>query len=117
MTISALARTNVHELLLKAAAKLADAPPLEEIAAPLPVYRPKDDPRDFKVSREGTSDWRLSGPGIERAAKMTYFEHEGSLRRFQKLMETLGADEALRKVGVKEGDTVHIGEFELEWRE
>ena len=117
MTISALARTNVHELLLKAAAKLADVPPLEEAAAPLPVYRPKDDPRDYKVSREGTSDWRLSGPGIERAAKMTYFEHEGSLRRFQKLMETLGVDEALRKAGVKEGDTVHVGEFELEWQE
>jgi len=117
MTVSALARTNVRELLLKAVEKLSEAPPLEEIAAPLPLYRPKDDPRDYKVSREGTRDWRLSGPGIERAAKMTYFEHAGSLRRFQKLMETLGVDEALRKAGVKEGDTVHIGDFELEWQE
>jgi len=117
MTISALARTNVRELLLKAVEKLSDAPPLEEVAAPLPLYRPKDDPRDYKVSREGTKDWRLSGPGIERAAKMTYFEHEGSLRRFQKLMETLGVDETLRKAGVKQGDTVHIGDFELEWQE
>jgi GTP-binding protein len=117
MTVSALARTNVRELLAKAAEKLADAPPLEEIPVPVPVYRPKEDPRDYQVSREGTNDWRVSGRGIERAAKMTYFEHAGSLRRFQKLMETLGVEEALRKAGVKEGDTVHIGDFELEWKD
>ena len=48
---------------------------------------------------------------------MTYFEHQGSLRRFQKLMETLGVEEQLRKAGVKDGHTVHIGEFELEWQD
>jgi GTP-binding protein len=32
-------------------------------------------------------------------------------------METLGVDDALRNAGVQEGDTVAIGDFELEWRE
>jgi len=32
-------------------------------------------------------------------------------------MERIGVDEALRKAGIKEGDTVAIGEFELEWQE
>ncbi|MGA7192445.1 MAG: GTPase ObgE [Anaerolineales bacterium] len=117
MTISALAHTNVHELLLKAAEKLADAPALEEVEAPVPVYRPKEDAKDFHVTREGTNEWRLSGAGIERAASMTYWEHDGSVRRFQKIMEALGVDEALRKAGVKEGNTVAIGDYELEWHE
>jgi GTP-binding protein len=117
MTISALARTNVRELLLKAAEKLAETPPLEEVEAPLPVYRPKEDPRDFHVTREGAHEWRLSGTSIERAASMTYWEHDGSVRRFQKIMEALGVDEALRKAGVQGGDTVAIGDFELEWQE
>ena len=117
MTISALGRTNTRELLIKAYQKLAEAPPLEEVEAPMPVYRPKEDPREFIVSREGANEWRVSGSAIERAAKMTYWEHDGSLRRFQKIMETLGIDEALRKAGVQEGDTVAIGEFELEWQE
>jgi GTPase len=117
MTISALAHTNVHELLLKAAEKLSEAPALEEVEAPLPVYRPKEDAKDFHVTREGTNEWRLSGAGIERAASMTYWEHDGSVRRFQKIMEALGVDEALRKAGVKEGDTVAIGDYELEWHE
>jgi GTPase len=117
MTISALARTNTHELLLKAAEKLNEAPELEEIEAPMPVYRPKEDPKDFHVTREGTHEWRLSGAGIERAASMTYWEHDGSVRRFQKIMEALGVDEALRKAGVQGGDTVAIGDYELEWQE
>ena len=117
MTISALARTNTRELLVKAYQRLAETPPLEEVELPLPVYRPKEDPREFVVTPEGANEWRVSGVAIERAASMTYWEHDGSVRRFQKIMETLGVDEALRKAGVQEGDTVAIGEFELEWQE
>jgi len=117
MKISALARTGVHELLLKAAGKLAETPPLEETAPPMPVYRPAEDSRQFTIKREGAHEWRLSGAGIERAAAMTPWEQDGSVRRFQKLMEHLGVDEALRKAGVREGDTVYIGEYEAEWQE
>jgi GTP-binding protein len=39
------------------------------------------------------------------------------VRRFQKIIQALGIDDALRKAGVQEGDTVAIGEFELEWQE
>ena len=117
MSISALARTNTRDLLIKAHQKLAEAPMLEEVEPPMPVYKSKEDPREFAVTREGTNEWRITGTAIERAAKMTYWEHDGSLRRFQKIMETLGVDEALRKAGVQEGDTVAIGEFELEWQE
>ena len=117
MTISALARTNTRELLIKAYQKLEETPPPEEMELPLPVYKPKEDPREFVVRREGTNEWRISGAAIERAASMTYWQHDGSVRRFQKIMETLGVDEALRKAGVQEGDTVAIGDFELEWQE
>jgi GTP-binding protein len=116
-TISALARTNTRDLLIKAYQRLADTPALEEVELPLPVYRPKEDPREFVVTREGTNEWRISGVAIERAASMTYWQHDGSVRRFQKIIETLGVDEALRKAGIQEGDTVAIGEFELEWQE
>ncbi|RPJ25422.1 MAG: GTPase ObgE [Chloroflexi bacterium] len=117
MTISALARTNTRELLIKAYQKLEEMPPLEELELPLPVYKPKEDPREFVVKREGTNEWRISGVAIERAAAMTYWQHDGSVRRFQRIMETLGVDEALRNAGVQTGDTVAVGEFELEWQD
>jgi GTP-binding protein len=117
LTVSALARTNVRELLLKAVEKLNETPALAEVPPPLPVYRPKEDPREFQVASIGENQWRLSGTSIERAASMTFWEHDGSVRRFQKIMEALGVDDALRKAGIKEGDTVAIGEFELDWQE
>jgi GTP-binding protein len=117
MNISALARTNTRDLLLKAYQTLQNAPMPEVTEMPVPIYKPKEDPREFHITREGANEWRIIGAAIERAAKMTYWEHDGSLRRFQKIMETLGVDEALRDAGVQEGDTVSIGEFELEWQE
>jgi GTP-binding protein len=117
MTISALARTNTRELLIQAYRTLQETPPPEAIELPLPVYKPREDPREFVIQREGTNEWRISGVAIERAAAMTYWQHDGSVRRFQKIIQALGIDDALRKAGVQEGDTVAIGEFELEWQE
>lgn len=117
MTISALARTNTRDLLIKAYQTLQEAPMPEIAEMPVPVYKPKEDPRAFEIIREGANEWRITGAAIERAAKMTYWEHDGSVRRFQKVLDTLGIKDALRKAGVQDGDTVSIDEFELEWQE
>ncbi|MBK9211319.1 MAG: Obg family GTPase CgtA [Anaerolineales bacterium] len=90
---------------------------MEDVEETLPVYRPDVDPNLFEITREEDGNWRVSGVAIERSAKMTYFEHDGSLRRFQKLLEKLGVDKALREAGVQESDTVYIGNFELEWQD
>jgi GTP-binding protein len=114
MAISALARINLETVLWRVAELLKTAPKQtpQEV---LPVYRPVEDPRAFTIER-AAEGWRVRGAAIERAAAMTYWEYEGSVRRFQRLMETLGVDEALRKAGVQDGDTVMIGDdYELEW--
>jgi len=114
--ISAMARTGVRELLLKAAERLAETPPLEDVTPELPVYRPVEDPREFKITRE-PDGFRVHSKAIERAALMTPWNQDGSVRRFQRMMEKLGVDKALREAGAQEGDTVFIGEFELEYQE
>jgi GTP-binding protein len=82
----------------------------------MPVYRVESDPKEFSITQ--TSDgWRITGVAIERAAKMTYWENMQSIRRFQRILKTLGIDEALRKAGVENGDTVYISDFELEWQD
>ncbi len=117
MAISALARTNVHELLLKAVQILAEAPIQEIIETEIPVYRPVEDPRAFTIVREADGAWRVKSASIERAAELTPWDQSGSVRRFQKLMERLGVDKALKDAGAQEGDTVFIGEYELEYQE
>ena len=115
MAISAATHENLTQVLWKAhelLMQVQEAVPEPEI----PVYSPEEDPRVFTVKRENEG-WRVCGAAIERAAEMTYWEHDGSRRRFQHLMDKLGVDDALRKAGVEEGDSVFIGEFELEWQE
>jgi GTP-binding protein len=116
MSISALARTNLLEVLRKVQELMQQAPEPEPVEAELTVYKPEEDRYEFTIDRI-SQGWRVSGKGIERAAAMTFWEHEGSVRRFQRLMEKIGLDEALRAAGVQEGDTVHIADFELEWQD
>ncbi len=118
LAISAMARTDLQPLLFKAYQTLAETPSMEEMApAAMPVYRPQEDPNQFTITREDGKQWRVSGPAIERAAAMTYWEHSGSVRRFQRIIEAIGIEKALREAGVQDGDTVFISEFELEWQD
>jgi GTP-binding protein len=114
--ISAVSGADLHPLLFRAAQLLEEAPELEPQTGNLPVYRKESDPREFSISRTG-SGWRVSGVAIERAAGQTYWEYDQSVRRFQRILMTLGVEEALRKAGVKAGDIVFIGDFELEWQD
>jgi len=117
MAVSALARTDVIVLLKKAAEILAETPAPEESEPALPVYRPAEDPRAFTISREDDGGWRIKSTAIERAAEMTPWDQPGSVRRFQRLLDRLGVDRQLQEAGAKEGDTVYIGEYELEYKE
>ena len=114
--ISALARTGVRELLYAAAEALQQVPPPSQ-AEEVPVYRPEPEPTAFQVRRDPDGSWRVSGKSIERAAKMTYWEEPEAVRRFQRLLVRLGVEEALRQAGAKAGETVRIGENELEWQD
>ncbi len=115
MPISALARTDVKPVLWKAL-ELVKTAPEPEVVENVPVYRPEEDPNEFVI--EPVEDgFAVSGKAIERAAKMTYWEHEGSVRRFQRLMATLGVEEALREAGISEGDTVYIDEYAFDWQD
>lgn len=115
LPISTVSHENIDQLIWKAAERLKDAPEPEPVET-MPVYRAEEDPRSFTISRD-EDGWRVSGKAIERAAAMTYWEHRESIRRFHRLMETIGVDEALREAGIEEGDTVLVGDYALEWQD
>jgi GTP-binding protein len=117
ITASAMARTNTRDVLVSAYKKLQELPTDITEEEALPVYKPEVDPNQFEIKREDGDKWRVYGVAIERAAKMTYWEHHGSVRRFQRLMQKLGVDKALNEAGVEEGHTVYVGDFELEWQD
>ena len=115
MEISALARQGLREVLWKAYHLLQEAEVRRPEEDELPVYRPEPEIKEFSIEREEEGAWRISGEAVERAADMTYWEYDEAVRRFQGLLEHLGVEQALREAGVESGDTVRIGEYELEW--
>jgi len=82
------------------------------MAAELPDFDP-----GFTIRRSVDGSFVVSGARIERAAAMTYWDHDEAVLRFQHILETLGVSGGLESAGVQAGDTVYIGEYELEWSE
>ncbi|MFN8447970.1 MAG: Obg family GTPase CgtA [Anaerolineae bacterium] len=81
----------------------------------MPVATLPEEDVSFSVEQMGEGEYRVVGKRIERAAAMTYWDYDEAILRFQRLLDTVGVTEALRAAGVQEGDTVHIGDHELEW--
>jgi len=76
----------------------------------------KGSARDVSVSKEGVA-YRVKGDSIERLATGIDWDSGEASAYFHRLLQRNGVERQLRKLGVKEGDTVKIGKLELEWRE
>ena len=72
---------------------------------------------EFAIHRDVDGSFRVSGARVERAASMTYWDHDEAVMRFQHILDALGVAKSLEAAGVEPGDTVYIGEHELEWSE
>jgi GTP-binding protein len=116
MQVSGLARIGLRELLFAAYHALQETE-AEPIIQSVPEYRPAEDMMNFEIARDPDGAWRVSGKAIERAAQMTYWEYDEAVRRFQRLLVHMGIEDDLREAGVQSGDTVRIGEHELEWQD
>jgi GTP-binding protein len=118
LAISAATGEGVDALLRRAAALLAKLPPPPPLAevAPIAPIAPEVD-KSFAIEREADGAWRVRGRRIERIVVMTRWEYYDAVMRFQRILQALGITQALRERGIEEGDTVRIGEKELEWSE
>ncbi len=115
-SISAATNDGVRQMLYRVKQMLDEAPEPFSEDAEVAVIRPSTEDESFEIKREGAG-WRLSGVKIERIAAMTYFEFDATLLRFQQVLERTGVTKAMEEAGVKAGDTVFIGDQELEWGE
>jgi GTP-binding protein len=123
LAISAVTGEGVQDVLRRAADLLAELPVFfpgesDQAAdvAPRPaVIAPED--KSFTIERDRDDIWLVQGAYIEKVVKMTKWEYYDAVMRFQRIMEALGITDALNARGVQPGDTVRIGEKELEWSE
>ncbi len=116
MSISAATQQNIKPLIQRIFSTVAALPPVEIVPiAQTPLYELPEEEVIFTIVREGEGVYRVNGRRIERAASMTHWDYEDAIMRFQQILETLGISAALEEAGVQVGDTVYIGDYELEW--
>jgi GTP-binding protein len=114
--ISALTREGVPDLVHAIVDRLAKLPS-EAPSAELHVFRPtRREGTAVTIVREGPGVFRLRGEEIERLAIMTDWSNYEAIERFERILRARDISPRLEEAGVKLGDTVIIGDVELEWR-
>lgn len=69
----------------------------------------------FTISRDDDGTWVVAGQQLEKLLVMTNMDHQEGQLRFARQLRRMGVDEALRKRGIKDGDTVRIKDFAFEF--
>ncbi len=115
--ISAVTGEGVQGLLRIIADRL-ESLPIQEPTADLYVFRPHERGEDtsFTITRVEEGVYRLSGQEIERLAAMTPWTVPEAVERFDRILAARGITRKLDEMGVELGDTVLIGDVELEWQ-
>jgi GTP-binding protein len=72
--------------------------------------------RDWRVSREA-GGYRIVGDRVERLASGIDWGSPDAAAYFQRHLVRSGIERELRALGAKQGDTVRIGDLEMEWSE
>lgn len=115
LAISAHDGTGLDDLRRELAAALDEAAARPTEPAPeMRLHRFDPLASGWRVVAEGDG-LRIRGRRIEAAAVRTDFDNPESRDRFQRMLERLGIDAELRRMGAAPGTTVRIGRAELEW--
>lgn len=113
--ISAISRKGIVELIEYVSKALKEIPKedLVDIEDKI-VYTLDEKEKEFEVEIKG-HEFIVSGSAIERLMRKVNIQDRESMHYLQKGLYNIGVDEELRKLGIKEGDTVKILEWEFEW--
>jgi len=96
--------------------QLLDSLPEEEEVAPeeIVVFRPPEEDDGFSITVEDEG-FRVKGRRVERLVGRTDWRYDESVQRLHRALDRMGVTKAMEEAGVQTGDTVFIGETELEW--
>ena len=117
--MSAPINIGVREVLAEAASQLqllSEEPPEDDEYEMFDFEADEQDPdyRVVKVTFDGRN-YVLEGRQLEKIFNSTNFNDAGSLRYLYKYIEKSGAVEKMREMGIEDGDTIRIKDFEFEY--
>lgn len=113
--ISAVTGEGIDQLMNRVVEVLKELPKEELIQVEEKIVYTLDEKKDeFTVKKEG-EEFIVEGPAAERLMGRINIGDNESMHYFQKSIRELGIEDKLRQMGIKEGNTVKILEWEFEW--
>ena len=103
------------DTLLKRVVEILKVLPKEDIVEikERKVYK-LEEKNDFTITREDGM-FVVDGPAVQKIMRRVNLEDNESMYYFQRCLEDIGVNKALKEAGVQEGDTVKVVDWELEW--
>ena len=86
----------------------------EDIQESHVLYKFKQE-KPFTIIKENDHTFVIKGDKVEKIFKMINFNTEEAISRFAKKLRTMGVDEELEKMNIKEGDIIKILDYEFEY--
>jgi len=116
--ISAVTRQGTQELINRVAQVLDEYVEEPDTEEGVKVYdAQEEDPDKVTITRNDAGDFIVSSKSLNKLVAMTNFGNDEAVRRFQYIWRIKGIDKKLLERGIKEGNTVRIGEMEFEYRD
>nr|WP_325184707.1 GTPase ObgE [uncultured Oscillibacter sp.] len=117
LEISAAAHQGTRQLVGKAAEMLSVLPPVtvyEPEYVPRPPAVDSSAPLDIRRSDDGT--WLVDGPWLQRLMGNVNFADYESRMWFDKMLRESGLFQRLEEMGIQDGDTVSMYDWEFEYQ-
>lgn len=116
--ISAATHQGTRELIQRVAQVLDEYVEEPDVEEGVKVYdAQEEDPDKVTITRNDAGDFIVSSKSLNKLVAMTNFGNDEAIRRFQYIWRIKGIDKKLIERGIKEGNTVRIGDMEFEYRD
>lgn len=112
--ISAVTGEGLKELLTRVTEVLKTLPKEKNVEIKQRKVYTLEEKEEFTITKQGEA-FVVDGPGVQRIMRRVNLEDNESMHYFQKCLEELGVNKALKEAGVQGGDTVIVVDWELEW--
>ena len=114
--ISGVTGEGIKDLMVRVSELLKELPKEEliEESEERVIYTLKDDKDEFEIEIID-GEYVVSGPAVERLMGRVNIQDNESMHYFQRQLSELGIEAKLKEMGIKEGDSVKILEWEFEW--
>ena len=118
--ISAYTKENLDKLLYKVADLLETSTATtfeDKTITEFVEYKYVKEEEKFVIKKDSEGIYNVEGAVVKKIFDRTDFSNETNAKIFARKMRTLGVDDELRKLGVKNGDVVRIFGFGFEFIE